>query len=332
MTGVRVEYWREVACWGRGEKGSDSGRAIAGIWHRCYAIVKAMAQTPKRGLGRGFESLLPTDFDKVGLLAAREDRIEQVPITKLQPNPYQPRRHFDDTSLRELADSIKQHGIIQPLVITPGKAGNFTLIAGERRWRAAELAGLKQVPAVVRSSQQLEQLELALIENVQRVDLSPLEQAVSIERWHEQFSVSYDVIAKRLGKASSTVNNIVRLLQLPETARDALVRRDISEGHARAILALKGQEQYQTHLLQAIIKLGWSVRQAERYVVSIREGAGDHQHARERVNTETPLTRRLSKRLGTPVHIRRTARGGLLEIGFASDEELEKLAKRLNLE
>src|SRR6185312_11648276 len=152
-----------------------------------------MSPTPKRGLGRGFESLLPTDFDK-SILLSSDDRIEKIPVGKLEPSPYQPRRHFDETALQELAASIKRHGIVQPLVVTPGKDGVYTLIAGERRWRAAQIAQLDTVPAVIRTSKELEQLELALIENVQRVDLSPLEQAVSIERLHEQFSLSYDDI------------------------------------------------------------------------------------------------------------------------------------------
>lgn len=304
-----------------------------GVERSGYAIVSAMAKTPKRGLGRGFESLLAPDLNKTNLLAASGERVEQLAVKSLRPNPYQPRKHFDQKALEELAASIKRYGVVQPLVVMPAKEGLYTLIAGERRWRAAEAAGLRQVPAVVRTSQDLEQLELALIENVQRVDLSPLEQAQSIERWHEEFSISYESIAQRLGKATSTVNNIVRLLQLPEAAREALNRHDISEGHARAILALKGQDEYQAHLLNAIVKLGWSVRQAERYVISIKEGAAGHQQARERVRTESPLTRRLSKRLGgTPVHVRRTAKGGLLEIGFSSDEELEQLTSRLRLE
>jgi ParB family chromosome partitioning protein len=186
-----------------------------------------MSQTPKRGLGRGFESLLPADFDKSILLTA-EDRIEKIPVAKLQPSPFQPRKHFDEAALAELAESIKRHGIVQPLVVTPGAKDGYTLIAGERRWRAAKLAKLDTVPALVRTSKELEQMELALIENVQRVDLSPLEQAVSIERLHEQFSLSYDEIATRLGKANSTVNNTVRLLRLPGDARDALAAGKIS--------------------------------------------------------------------------------------------------------
>lgn len=285
-----------------------------------------MSQTPKRGLGRGFEALISEDFDK-SLLLTSDDRIEKIPVGKLQPSPYQPRKHFDETALSELAASIKRYGIVQPLVVTPVKDGLYTLIAGERRWRAAQIAGLKTVPAIIRSSQELEQLELALIENVQRVDLSPIEQALSIERLHEQFSFSYDTIAERLGKASSTVHNTVRLLRLPEEARAALVDGKISEGHARAILALKGDAERQAYLLKTIVEQGWSVRQAERFVTSVKAGVKEVKQAHARTQTETPATKQLSKKLKTPVHIRRTARGGKLEISFATDAELERLIK-----
>jgi ParB family chromosome partitioning protein len=285
-----------------------------------------MSQTPKRGLGRGFEALLPADFDKTSLLSP-EDRVEKITLDKISASPYQPRKHFDEDALKELAASIKRHGVIQPLVVTPVGGGKYHLIAGERRLRASDIAGLKTVPAIVRTHKEQEQLELALIENVQRVDLSPLEQAVSIERLHTQFSLSYDEISKRLGKAHSTVNNTVRLLQLPEVAAEALAVSKISEGHARAILALKGDEPRQTYLLNAIIEHGWSVRQAERFVTSVKAGVKEHAQAHARTETETPETKQLSKRLGTPVHIRRTAKGGKLEISFKSDEELEKLFK-----
>lgn len=285
-----------------------------------------MSQTSNRGLGRGFDALISSDFDK-SLLLTSDDRVEKIPVEQLQPNPHQPRSHFDEAALAELADSIKRHGVVQPLVVTPVKDGKYTLIAGERRWRASRLASLKTVPAIIRSTEELEQLEVALIENVQRVDLSPLEQAVSIERLHEQFNLSYDVIAKRLGKANSTVNNTVRLLGLPEEAREALVKGKISEGHARAILALKGDAERQSYLLKTIIGQGWSVRQAERFVTSVKAGTKDVKQTHEHVSTETPATKKLSKRLGTPVNIRRTARGGKLEIGFKNDTELERIIR-----
>lgn len=283
-----------------------------------------MSQTPKRGLGRGFESLLPADFDK-NLLLTSDDRIERISVAKLEPNPYQPRKHFEEAALDELAGSIKRHGVVQPLVVSPAKDGTYVLIAGERRWRAAKKAGLKEVPAVIRTGKELEQLEVALIENVQRVDLGPLEQAVSIERLHEQFNLGYDDIAKRLGKATSTVHNSVRLLRLPDDAREALAAGRISEGHARAILALKGDEARQTYLLKAIQEQGWSVRQAERFATSVKAGTKDVKKTREHVDTETPATKKLSKKLGASVSIRRTAKGGKLEITFTSDDELARI-------
>jgi len=159
--------------------------------------------------------------------------------------------------------------------------------------------------------------------------LSPLEQAVSIERLHQQFNITYDKIAERLGKASSTVNNMVRLLQLPTAAREALKSREISEGHARAILALKDQPELQEKLLGEIMRQGWSVRQAERYVTSHKAGVRAPAAVKDRVDTETDETRVLSKRIGAPVHIRRTAKGGKLELKFASDEELARLLNLL---
>jgi ParB family chromosome partitioning protein len=259
----------------------------------------------------------------------RGEHIEQLPVGQLQANPHQPRRHFDETALAELAASIKRHGIVQPLVVTPVKDGKYTLVAGERRWRAAIAAKLATVPAIVRERAELEQLEVALIENVQRVDLGPIEQALSIEKLHAQFSLSYEQIAGRLGKAVSTVNNIARLLGLPDAAREALETGKISEGHARAILALKDDSARQSDLLQSILKQGWSVREAERFVTSVKAGVRETKEAKARVATETPATRALAKRLGAPVHVRRTARGGKLEIEFKSDDELDQLMNRL---
>jgi ParB family chromosome partitioning protein len=282
----------------------------------------------KSGLGKGFAALIPQDFDK-SLLLDDNERIRKIAVEDLEPNPDQPRQHFEKQALDQLADSIKQFGVLQPLVVTPVEGGTYAIIAGERRWRAAQQAGLKKVPTVVRTTKDLERLEIAIVENVQRVDLSPLEQAVSIERLHQQFNMTYDAVAKRLGKASSTVNNIVRLLQLPEAAHAALHERKISEGHARAILALKDLPEKQSDLLKAIISGDWSVRQAERYVVSIKEGFKDRQATKQRMQTETPATKKLSKKLGTPVHIRRSAKGGKLEIMFTSDKELEQVLQAL---
>ena len=201
----------------------------------------------------------------------------------------------------------------------------------QRCWRAAQLAGETKVPVIVRTTKELERLELALVENVQRVDLSPLEQAVSIESLHQQFSMTYEAIAKRLGKASSTVNNTVRLLQLPKDARQALADGDIFEGHARSILSLKDMPEKQAELLANIKRHGWSVRQAEQFVTSVKDGYQETTATKQRMQTETPATKLLSKKLGgSPVHIRRTAKGGKLEIAFKSDDELEKILQSLS--
>ncbi len=288
-----------------------------------------MAKTKQSGLGRGFDSLLPQNFDE-SLLLNSGDKIEKILVDTLVPNQYQPRKEFGGEAISEMAESIKEYGVLQPLIVTPHEGG-YMLIAGERRWRASKQAGLTHVPAIVRSLKELERLEIALIENVQRVDLSPLEQAESIEYLHRQFGTSYTDIAKRLGKGNSTVVNIVRLMQLPDIAKDALRNGKISEGHARAVLALKGEPEHQAALLQHIIKHGWTVRQAEQFVVTVREGHHKEVTAKApaRMQAETPATKRLSKRLQAPVFIRRTAKGGKLEVVFKSDDELENILHTL---
>jgi ParB family chromosome partitioning protein len=283
----------------------------------------------KSGLGRGFDALISQNFDK-SLVFDDQERIQKIAPARLIPNPNQPRQHFDAQALEQLAGSIKNYGILQPLVVTPAAGDTFTIIAGERRWRASKIAELDVVPVIVRTTKELEQLEIAIVENVQRVDLSPLEQAVSIERLHQQFSMTYEAIAKRLGKATSTVNNIVRLLQLPEPARQALSEYRITEGHARALLSLKDIPGKQQELLESIISQGWSVRQAERFVTSYKEGFKDKKSTKQRMETETPQTKALSERLSVPVQIKRTAKGGRLEIAFASDAQLEKIIRLIS--
>lgn len=291
-----------------------------------------MTKTTKKGLGRGFDSLLPQNFDETLLLNAA-DKIEKIALERLIPNMYQPRQDFADQSLQDMAGSIRQYGVLQPLIVTPHEASpaetDYMIIAGERRWRASKLAGLTHVPCIVRSLKDLERLEVALIENVQRVDLSPLEQAESIEYLHQNFGTSYGEIAKRLGKGNSTVVNIVRLMQLPQAAKEALRANQITEGHARAMLALRKHPGEQAQLLEHVIKQGWTVRQAEQFAVSVRDGKLKPEVARKRLNTETPATKRLSQRLAAPVHIRRTAKGGKIEVAFTSDEQLETILNML---
>lgn len=282
--------------------------------------------TVNKGLGRGFDALIPQNFDN-SLLLDEDERIQKLPISKVAPDTNQPRQHFDDEALTELAQSIKQHGILQPLVVTAIDDG-YQIIAGERRWRAAKLAKLPAVPAIVRTIKEQQRLEIALVENVQRVDLSPLEQAVTFERLRQQFNVTLNDMAKRLGKSPSGISNTMRLLNLPEEARTALASGHITEGHARSILALTDRAT-QLELLHNIVKQGWTVRQAERFVTSIKAGVKDSRETRARVFTETPVTKALGKRLRAPVAIRRMAKGGKLEISFKSDDDLARLIELL---
>lgn len=279
-------------------------------------------------LGKGLEGLLPTDFDN-SILLSSEERIQNLFLKDVQPNANQPRKNFDQSTLSELAESIREHGVLQPIIVSPLSGGNYEIIAGERRWRAATIANLKTIPAIVREKAAVERLEIALIENVQRVDLSPLEQAQSISHLHEQFNLSYNDIAKKLGKASPTIHNLVRLLQLPPKAREALQSRAISEGHARSILALKDKPELQDKLLELIIAGSWSVRQAEQYVSAHKEGMAESQAVQQRTVKETPQTKQLAKKIGTKVTIHHTAKGGRLEIHFKSDEELASLYQKL---
>jgi len=280
------------------------------------------------GLGKGFESLIPGNFDS-SLLVDEQERIQKVLTADLTAGKQQPRSTFNEQLLQELASSITRHGILQPLIIRSNGQGKYGIVAGERRWRAAKIAGLTHVPAIVRSLEELQELELALVENVQRVDLSPLEQALSIQRLREQFSLSSNDIAQRLGKAPSTVTNIERLLKLPAQAQEALRDGLISEGHARSILALATDEEKQAELLDFIVKNNWSVRQAEQFVVATKKGTHASTVAKKRVESTTPETEKLSQQLGRKISIKRTAKGGRLEIGFTTDEELESLTAAL---
>lgn len=280
------------------------------------------------GLGRGFDSLIPQNFDS-SLLVDQEDRVQKLLISDINANAQQPRTTFEVEGLEELASSIRQHGVLQPIIVRVSSDGSYQIVAGERRWRAAQMAGLTHIPAIVRSLEELEQLEIALIENVQRSDLSPLDQAMAIQRLHDQFSVAYADIATRLGKAFSTVNNMVRLLELPENAQQALRDNLITEGHARAVVALKDNPEKQQELLQFIIKNGWTVRQAEQFVVATKKGGKTATKAKARTETTNPATEKLSQKIGAPVSIRRTAKGGKLEIAFKNDTELDKLMRKL---
>lgn len=280
-------------------------------------------------LGRGLSALISSDIDQT-ILQDENERVQKLLITDIVPNPDQPRRMFDQSALDELANSIKQHGVVQPIIVVR-HGEQYRIVAGERRWRAAQAAKLTHLPAIVRSMQELEEIELSLIENIQRVDLSPLEQALSVYKLQQQFNLGLDEIAKKLGKATSTISNLTRLLQLPDAAREALRDGRISEGHARAILSLKAWPDKQEELLRSIENNGWTVRQAEQFATAAKAGA-DAIAAKNRTASETDLTRSMGKKLGTKVQIKHTAKGGQLIIRFDSDEHLREISQKISSE
>ena len=282
----------------------------------------------KKSLGRGFESLIPEGFN-TDILLDEDERVQKIAIISIRPNIDQPRKEFDEEAIEQLAGSIKQHGILQPLIVTQTGGEGYEIVAGERRWRAAKKAGLSQVPVIIRTTKDLERIELALVENVQRVDLSPMEQAVSIGKLMNDFSLSYQDIAKRLNKDRTTVINIVRLIQLPDYAKEALSKGHISEGHARAILQVRDFPDVQKQLVENIIKLQWSVRQAEVFARANKTTKADSKVVKKHMDKETPETKSLGKLLSTSVSIRRTAHGGKIEIAFDTDKTLNKLIKKL---
>jgi ParB family transcriptional regulator, chromosome partitioning protein len=293
-----------------------------------------MSNAQKRGLGRGFDALIPTqiveeEFDPTAKLVGNEtaagEQVQQIPADQIEPNPNQPRQHFDETALRELAASIKAHGIVQPLVMTEVAPSRYQLIAGERRLRAAKLVGLAEVPAIVRSTTQQQQLEVALIENLQRADLNLIETATAYRKLLDQFNMKQEDIGRQVGKASSTVANIVRMLNLPIEAKRAVAAGLIVEGHARAILAVV-EPAKQQEMLDLILKHHWSVQQAEDYSRSLKsDDPGRRAKALERVQGSNDLTRDLGDYLGAKVMMQPRAKGGRLVIEYYSDEELQRI-------
>lgn len=283
-----------------------------------------------KGLGKDFSALIPDDMLSEALaVGSATDQIEHISLKQLIPDPQQPRKHFDADALRELADSITQHGIVQPLIVAKS-GGKYIIIAGERRFRAAEISGLKEVPAIVRSFGDQEKLEISLIENVQREDLTKLELAAAYLKLHDQFNLEYKEIGIRVGRSESAVVNIMRLLRLPQKAKEALNNNSITEGHARQIVALKDEEE-QLKLLDLIIKNHWTVRQAEQYVVGHKK-ANQEEKAQEGVRltkTETRETKQLAKRLNTNVAVKHMAKGGRLIIDFKDESHLEALMQDL---
>lgn len=282
-----------------------------------------MAAGPKRGLGKGLGALIPQT-------EAAGGGVEVVPIQAIRPNPLQPRTSIQEESLGELAESIREHGVIQPLIVRreEDEAGaGYVLIAGERRWQAAKLAGLPSVPVIIKDATPQQMLELALVENIQRADLNPLEEAGAYQQLIEEFGLTQEQVADKVGKSRAAVANALRLLRLPARVRTALAEGTISEGHARALLSLEN-EALQEQTLNLVINKALSVRQTEELVRRLLEGAR-RPGSKKESSRQSPETRALEadfeSALGTRVQLFRSRQGGKLVIHFYSEEELQAL-------
>jgi ParB family chromosome partitioning protein len=277
----------------------------------------------KKVLGRGLGALIPQRAEPAPQAAAAASGLLELPIDQISPNPYQPRKTFNEASIEELARSVREHGIVQPLVVT--RSGDrYKLIAGERRFRAAQKAGLTTVPVVVKGDlTEGDALQIALIENIQREDLNPIEEAVAYHQLHEEFGLTQEEISKRVGKERSTVANFLRLLKLPESVKKMLAAGQLSMGHARALLAVESARK-QEQLAERVVKRNLSVRQTEMLAAESSPNAVEKKEKTKDVFT-VDAEEKLQRTLRTKVEIDRKRRGGVIHIRFASEDDLIRI-------
>ena len=284
----------------------------------------------KRGLGRGLDALLGgmqnESAPESAKLGDSKESLNRLPVDLIQRGRYQPRREFDPDSLRELADSIAAQGVIQPIVVRPVENDRYELIAGERRWRAAQQAGLDEIPVVIKEVTEEAAMAMGLIENIQREDLNPLEEANALSRLLHDFGLTHQEVAKAVGKSRTTVTNLMRLLELNEEVKQLVESRRLEMGHARALLGLQGEAQ--TQAANQVVKQGLSVRETERLVRRLQGEAETPSRPSRPTVEEDPDIRRLindlSEKLGAKVDLQQGAKGkGRLVIGYNSLDELE---------
>lgn len=292
-----------------------------------------MSAKQKKGLGRGFDTLIPTDlFDESFDPTARQDEkisdLRNLKLGDVSADPEQPRRHFDEAGLAELAASIKEHDVLQPIIVT-AKNGKYIIVAGERRYRAAKLAGKEKIPALVRTLTDQHKLELSLIENIQRRDLNPLETATAYLKLRDQFNLTLDQIGVRVGgKSVSTISNTLRLLRLPEAVKTAMIEGKLTEGQARPLIG--ADEEIIAKMLDQIIKQDWSARKVEQFVAGLKKGADTGVATSTIQNNFERYTQQLTKRFTTKVHIKANQKGaGQIVIAFKNAKEFERIEKLL---
>jgi ParB family chromosome partitioning protein len=278
----------------------------------------------KQALGKGLGALIP-DLSSLDDKARKALGIHEIELDKIVPNEYQPRKTFQNESLKELAASIKEHGVIQPVIVHQ-IGTNYGLIAGERRWRAARFAGLKTIPALVKEATKRELIEQALIENIQREDLNPLEAAEAYKRLQDEFKLTQEDLAKRVGKERSTVTNFLRILGLPKELKQSLATGALSMGHAKALLSLE-RVRDQIQAASVILRKGLSVREAEALASRLKNPAKE---TKSRQSHELKSVEdKLKKSLGTKVSIITKAKGGRIVIEYYSAEELDRLLEKI---
>ena len=284
----------------------------------------------KHGLGRGLDIMLGDNNIKENF---SENGVITLKLSSVEPNRNQPRKSFDGEKLGELADSIKKHGLIQPIIVTPADKGMYRIVAGERRWRACKKAGLKEIPAVIRDYSDEQAAEIALIENLQREDLNPIEEALGYQALLDDYSFTQELVSQRVGKSRSAIANSLRLLSLDEQIQKLLIDGEISSGHARAILAVESSEA-RLALAKRIISDGLNVRQAEALSKQISKKTP--QRRKKQQNTGDIEIERiqdmLSSRLGTRVKITHTAKKGKIEIEYYGNDDLERLLGFMNIQ
>jgi ParB family transcriptional regulator, chromosome partitioning protein len=278
----------------------------------------------KQALGKGLGALIP-DLSSLDDKERKALGINEIELEKIVPNEFQPRKYFDDEKLKELAASIKEQGVIQPIIVHK-MSGGFQLIAGERRWRAARLAGLKTIPALVKEATKRELLEMALIENIQREDLNPLEAAEAYKRLQDEFKLTQDDLAKRVGKERSTVTNFLRILSLPKEVKHEIATGSLSMGHAKALLSLE-RVRDQLRAAALIVKKGLSVREAESIATRLKNPPKEK---RVRQSHELKaVAEKLTKSLGTKVSISTRSKGGRIVIEYYSADELDRILEKI---
>ena len=287
------------------------------------------------GLGKGLGALIPPGGAEVGHVAAAAGGLQEIPIASIRPNKFQPRRHFDEAALGELADSIREVGLLQPVLVRADGEGNYELIAGERRWRAARRAGLQMIPALVRTSDDSSALEQALVENLHRDDLNPLEEAAAYQQLIEDFDLTHERVAARVGRSRTAVTNMLRLLQLPPTIQRLLREGKIEAGHARALLGTPDRA-FQEQLARRTVDEGLSVREVEDAVrghdATTTNGNGPSKKSkggRMRPPGLLELEELLGEHLETRVRVTMGTKRGKVTIEFSDLEDLERIYRRM---